>query len=76
VLLLFPDAGNLEQARKQEEKEAPAWEGDGVWWIKQTVRHPFIVKLPLARKGSERESRYLGDRSSARAQCAALVRTL
>lgn len=38
VLLLFPSRGELAQAREQEEKDGQGvWNGDGVWWIKQTV---------------------------------------
>ena len=36
-MLLFPSRGELHEAREKEEKEAPEWEGDSVWWIKQTV---------------------------------------
>lgn len=38
VLLLFPSRGELHDAREKEEKDGEGkWEGEGVWWIKQTV---------------------------------------
>ncbi|KAL7421593.1 ubiquitinyl hydrolase 1 [Cryptotrichosporon argae] len=36
VLLLFPSRGALEKARDEEEKSR-SWDGQDVWWIKQTI---------------------------------------
>ncbi|WVQ82384.1 hypothetical protein IAT38_004512 [Cryptococcus sp. DSM 104549] len=38
VLLLFPSRGKLAEDRKKEEAEGDGkWEGEGIWWIKQTI---------------------------------------
>ncbi|WWC89359.1 uncharacterized protein L201_004281 [Kwoniella dendrophila CBS 6074] len=38
VLLLFPSRGKLHDEREREEKdEEGKWNGEGVWWIKQTI---------------------------------------
>lgn len=52
VLLLFPSRGELHAAREKEEEEAPKWEGDSVWWIKQNVNLPSRQRI---REERERE---------------------
>ncbi|GFZ43898.1 hypothetical protein JCM24511_01618 [Saitozyma sp. JCM 24511] len=38
VLLLFPSRGELHDAREKEEQDGEGkWDGEGVWWIKQTI---------------------------------------
>lgn len=43
VLLLFPSRGRLAEAREQEDKDGEGkFDGEGVWWIKQTVRPALL----------------------------------